>query len=89
MTLISKHVLPKAVTPISLKQSHNLNILAGMIKCSDVVTLRDMRLPEFDKNRNIETQKALVFYNPGCKYDIIYGNDFLVKTGINFLYYQS
>ncbi len=89
MTHIRKRVLPKAVKPISLQQSHKLNTLAGMLKCSDVVTLRDIRLPEFDKNRKIKSQKALVFDDPNCKYDIICGNDFLVKTGINFLYDKS
>ncbi len=72
MTLIIKRLLPKAVASISLQQSRKLNTLSGMLKCSDVVTLRDVRLPEFDENRKIESQKALVFDDSDCKYDIIY-----------------
>jgi hypothetical protein len=32
--------------------------------------MRDIRLPEFDKNRWIDQQKCLVFDNDKCNYDI-------------------
>ena len=47
-----------------------------------MVTLRDIRLPEFDKNRRIDEQRALVLDNTNCKYDIILGTNFLSKTGL-------
>ena len=50
-----------------------------------MVYLRDLRLPEFDKNRAIDEQKALVFEGK-CRYDIILGADFLEKTGIDIKY---
>ena len=53
---------------------------------SQKVTLRDIRLPEFDKNRRINQQNALIFDNKNCKYDIILGTDFLSKTGIKMDY---
>ena len=43
--------------------------------------LRDIRLPEFDKNRQIDEIKALIFDNE-CKYDIIFGADFLSWIGL-------
>ena len=43
-------------------------------------------LPEFDKNRNVDQQKALVFQSEMCKYDVILGADFLSKTGIDVKY---
>ena len=46
-----------------------------------MVHLRDIRLSEFDKNRKISQQKALVF-NKECRYDIIFGADFLTKIGM-------
>ena len=46
-----------------------------------MLTMRDFSLPEFDKNRRIEDQKALVFDTP-CRYDIIFGTDLLSKAGI-------
>ena len=51
-----------------------------------VVTLRDIRLPEFDKNGRIVQQKALVFDNDNCQYDMILGTNFLSKTGIKLDY---
>ena len=44
--------------------------------------MRNLRLPEFDKNRNVDKQKVLVFQSEPCKYDVIMGADFLTKTGI-------
>ena len=51
-----------------------------------VVTLRDIHLPEFDENRWIWQQKALVFDNKNCRYDMILGTNFLSKTGIKLDY---
>jgi len=45
-------------------------------------------LPEFDKNRQIEEQKAVVFDAP-CRYDIIFDTDYLTKVGININYETS
>jgi hypothetical protein len=48
--------------------------------------MRDIRLPEFDKNRRIDQQKCLVFDNDNCNYDIILGTNFLSKAGIKLNY---
>ncbi len=48
--------------------------------------MRNLRLPEFDKNRNVDQQKALIFQSETCKYDVILGADFLTKTGIDVKY---
>ena len=52
------------------------------IQMQEVVTLRDLRLPEFDKNRFIGEQKCLIFDNDNAKYDIILGTSFLAKARI-------
>ncbi len=51
-----------------------------------MVTLHNLRLPEMDKNRNIEQIEALVFDAKHCSYDLILGTDFLSKTGIDIKY---
>jgi len=51
-----------------------------------MVIMRNLRLPELDKNRNVDQQKALVFESKTCKYDVILGADFLTKTGIDVKY---
>ncbi len=45
--------------------------------------MRNLRLPEFNKSRNVDQQKALVFQSETCKYDVILGADFLTETGID------
>jgi hypothetical protein len=48
--------------------------------------MRNLRLPEFDKIRNVNQQKELVFQSETCKYDVILGADFLTITGIDVKY---
>jgi hypothetical protein len=50
-----------------------------------MVVMRKIRLPEFNKNRVVEEQKALVF-DGQCKYNVIFGADFVSKTGIDIKY---
>jgi hypothetical protein len=67
----------------------NITTLAGRVEVQEVVILRDLMLPEFDKNRRISQQKALVFDNDKVKYDIILGTNFLLKTGIRLNYSEG
>jgi hypothetical protein len=48
--------------------------------------MQDIRLPEFDKNMQINQQKVLVFDIDNIKYDIILGTNFLSKTRIKLNY---
>ena len=43
--------------------------------------MKGIMLPEFDKNKRIDEQGAFVFEGP-CRYDIIFGRDFLRKVGL-------
>ena len=52
---------------------------------TDTVTLRQIKLPEFDKNRTIDECKVLVFDAP-CQYDILLGADLLKKLGVKLDY---
>ncbi len=63
-----------------------MRTLAGHLKMQEVVMMRDLRLPEFDKNRRINQHKVLVFDNDNVKYYIILGTNFLSKTGIKLNY---
>jgi hypothetical protein len=60
-----------------------VNTLAGSYQLSAMVVMRNLRLPELDKNRNVEQQKALIFEPDTCRYDVILGADFMTKTGID------
>ncbi len=47
-----------------------------------MVIMHNLRLPKFDKNRNVDQQKALIFQSETCKYDAILDADFLTIPGI-------
>jgi hypothetical protein len=48
--------------------------------------MRKLWLPEFDKNRNVDQQKAVVYQSETCKSDVMLGADYLTKTGIDVKY---
>jgi len=86
VSMIKKSALPPKVITKTISETRNVTTLAGKIQAQEVVTLRDLRLPEFNKNRHISQQKALVFDNDKVKYDIILGTNFISKTGIKLNY---
>jgi hypothetical protein len=65
-----------------------VSTLAGTYTSTKIVMMCNLRLPESDKNRNVDQQKALVFQSETCKckYDVILGADFLTKVGIDVKY---
>ncbi len=85
-TLVNKKCLPKKCRPCQISQSRIVNTLAGFYQLSAMVVMHNLRLPELDKNKNVEQQKALIFESNTCRYDVILGNALLTKTGINIKY---
>jgi hypothetical protein len=75
-TLVNKQCLPEKCRPCQISQSRMVNTLADSYQLSAMVVMRNLRLPELDKNRNVEQQKALIFESDTCKYDVILGADF-------------
>jgi hypothetical protein len=61
--------------------------LAGHLK--KVVTMQDLRLPEFDKNMHINQQMVLLFDNDNLKYNITLGTNLLSKSGIKLNYSEG
>jgi hypothetical protein len=84
--MIKRSCLPKQAVLTDLAETKSVRTLAGKLKSQQVVTMRDVRLPEFDKNRRISQKKCLVFDNDKCNYDIILGTNFLKKVGITLDY---
>ena len=60
-TLINKRCLPRKCQPCKTSQSRMVNTLAGNYQSAAMVVMCNLRLPELDKNRNIEQHKALIF----------------------------
>jgi len=76
-TLINKKCLPKNCKTCKISKNRMVTTLAGSYNTSEMVVMRNLRLPELDKNRNVNQQKTLVFESKTCKYDEILGADFL------------
>ena len=74
--MIKRFALPQKVITKTISETKNTTTLAGRVQAQEVVILRDLRLPEFDKNRHISQQKALVFDNDKVKSNIILGTNF-------------
>jgi hypothetical protein len=84
--MIKRSALPKGVITKLLGDTKHVRTLAGHLKMQENVTMQDIRLPEFDKNRHINQQRVLMFDNDNVKYDIILGTNYLSKTGIKLNY---
>jgi hypothetical protein len=89
VSIIKRSALPKGVITKLLGGTKLVRTLARRLKTQEVVTMQDIRLPEFDKNRRINQQKALVFGNDNVKYNIVLGTNFLSKTGIKMNYSEG
>jgi hypothetical protein len=87
--MIKRSALPKGVITKLLGDTKLVRTLTGNLKTQEVVTMHNLRLPEFDKNRRINQQEVLVFDNDNVKYDIILGTNFLSKTGIKLNYSEG
>ena len=87
--MIKRSALPKGVITKLLGDTKLVRTLAGHLKTQEVVTICNLRLPEFNKNRRINQQKVLVFDNDNVKYGIFLGTNFLSKTGIKLNYSEG
>jgi len=67
--MIKRSALPKGIITKLLGDMKTVRTLEGHLKMQKVVTMQDLNLPEFDKNRHIKQQKVLVFDNNNVKRD--------------------
>ena len=86
ISMTNKKCLPRNCKPCKIASIRQINTLAGTYTSTKVVIMGNLRFSEFDKSRNVDKQKALVFQSETCKYDVILGADFLTKTGIDVKY---
>jgi hypothetical protein len=89
VSMIKRSALMKGVITKLLGDAKLVGTLAGCLKMQEVITMQDIRLPKFDKNRRINQQKVLVFDIDNTKYDIILSTNFLPKTRIKLNYSEG
>jgi hypothetical protein len=87
--MIKRSALPNGIVTKLLGDTKLMRTLTGHLKTQEVITMQDLRLPKFDKNRCINQQQVLVFDNDNVKYDIFLGTNFLSKTRIKFNYSEG
>jgi hypothetical protein len=75
-TLVHKKCLPRHCKPCKISSSRKVSALTGTYTSTEIVIMCNLRLPEFNKNRNVNQQMALVFQSETRKYDVILGADF-------------
>ena len=81
-TMIHDRCLPKGCVPTVLTNTVTSNTIAGNFTSNTCVYMREIILPEFNRNKKIDGQGAFVFQED-CRYDVIFGRDFLSKTGLD------
>jgi hypothetical protein len=86
ITMINRKCLPRNCQTCKISKSRTMETLAGSYTSSEMVVLHNLRLPELDKNHNVDQQKALIFDADSYRYDVILGADFLRKTGVDVKY---
>jgi hypothetical protein len=59
VALIKCSCLPKNCQTKTLESKESIKTLGGKLTSQEVVTMQDIRLPEFDKNRRIDQHKCL------------------------------
>jgi hypothetical protein len=56
--MIKRSALPKGVITKLLGDTKLVKTFVGCLKMQEVLTMQDLKLPEFDKNRRINQQKV-------------------------------
>jgi hypothetical protein len=56
--MIKRSALPKCIITKLLGDTKLVRTLTGCLKMQEVITMQDIRLPKFDKNRHINQQKV-------------------------------
>ena len=66
-TLVSRSTFPKGVVTQKLLSLDALSTIAGGISTVEMITVRNLRLPEFDATQRIEERKVCVL-GSSCQY---------------------
>jgi hypothetical protein len=75
-SLMNKKCLSRNCKSCKISSSRKVNTLVWTYTSTEMVIMHNLRLSEFDNNRNVDQQKALVFQSETCKYNVILGADF-------------
>jgi hypothetical protein len=87
-TMIHERCLPRGCETTRLTNNVTSNTIAGNFSSERCVLMKEITLPEFDRNKKIDQQGAFVFGGE-CNYDVILGRDFLTNAGIDIRFQDN
>ncbi len=67
VSMIKRSALPKGVITKLLGDTKLVKTFVGCLKMQEVLTMQDLKLPEFDKNRRINQQKVFCVWQWQCQ----------------------
>ena len=88
-TMVQYRCLPPGATPRTSNEKRITTTINGSFDTSQSIDLTDISLPEFVNGRTINGIDARLFDSPTCRYDIIFGRDFLRKTNMKFCFARN
>ena len=88
-TMIQNWCLPPGSRPMISKEKKITTTINGTFDTSLSVNLSDISLPEFVNGRTVDGVEARLFDSHTCRYDIIFGRDFLRKTRMKFCFNRN
>ena len=88
-TMIQNRCLPPGSQPMISKEKKITTTMNGTFDTSLSVNLSDISLPEFVNGRTVDGVEARLFDSETCRYDIIFGRDFLRKANMKFCFKRN
>ena len=88
-TMIQNRCLPPGSQPMISKEKKITTTINGTFDTSLSVNLSDISLPEFVNGRTVDGVEARLFDSETCRYDIIFGRDFLRKAKMKFCFKRN
>lgn len=85
--MVQERCLPPGAKPNISKTKRITTTINGSFDDTSLsVNLSDISLLEFVNGRTVDGVEARLFGSPTCRYDIIFGQDFLRKTNMKFIF---
>lgn len=85
MTMVQWEVLPAGCVPMKSNMKLVTITANGTFNTLMSISLRDIAIPEFVNRRIVDGVPGVRMFNkPLCRYDIIFGRDFLRAAGMKF-----
>ena len=88
-TMIQTRALPPSVVPTISTEKRITTIANGSFDTSKSVELRNIQLPEFVYGCVVGGVETRLFHSPECRYDVIFGRDFLRSAQMKFCFHAK